>query len=301
MYPYPGSVTKVWPELPVRFGPPPSFREDELLFDVYICPNVHRKETSLPFLNARGVGDKFKMAQKITRGAPFWPSDNIGITVVAKPVWTGSFSDRVNENLPTNSQRKTCISSNLPPQCGNRDKPGDCYSRKTPSAMWKSGMDAVAVLRLGRGRKRGAVRLATANPSMVPFTEVETPFRPITAHVHLIKLFSTMVETLSEAKARRGDLIPPPPPRQFAIDDRLFADRPASVRKRYGRRPYFDGRARLRDGVHPYIPIVYRPIQPASGIELVRMFAQRDSCLTNERCVWEFNRCDGTDLTCDTT
>ncbi|KAJ7904004.1 hypothetical protein B0H13DRAFT_1881939 [Mycena leptocephala] len=32
-----------------------------------------------------------------------------------------------------------------------------------------------------------------------------------------------MVETLSEAKARRGDLIPPPPPRQFAIDDRLFA------------------------------------------------------------------------------
>ncbi|KAJ7811102.1 hypothetical protein B0H13DRAFT_2474665 [Mycena leptocephala] len=32
-----------------------------------------------------------------------------------------------------------------------------------------------------------------------------------------------MVETLSEAKARRGDLISPPPPRQFAIDDRLFA------------------------------------------------------------------------------
>ncbi|KAJ7882695.1 hypothetical protein B0H13DRAFT_1890787 [Mycena leptocephala] len=32
-----------------------------------------------------------------------------------------------------------------------------------------------------------------------------------------------MVETLSEAKARRGDLILPPPPRQFAIDNRLFA------------------------------------------------------------------------------
>ncbi|KAJ7935760.1 hypothetical protein B0H13DRAFT_2649464 [Mycena leptocephala] len=45
-------------------------------------------------------------------------------------------------------------------------------------------------------------RLATANSSM---------------------LFSTMVETLSEAKAQRGDLIPPPSFRQFAIDDRLFA------------------------------------------------------------------------------
>jgi hypothetical protein len=67
--------------------------------------------------------------------------------------------------------------------------------------------------------------------------------------VNLIKLFSAMVETLSEAKvstwkliwlimanspddihllqplfqARRRDLIPPPPPRQFAIDGRLFA------------------------------------------------------------------------------
>jgi hypothetical protein len=36
------------------------------IVDVYICPNVHRKETSLPLLNARGVGYKFKMAQKIT-------------------------------------------------------------------------------------------------------------------------------------------------------------------------------------------------------------------------------------------
>ncbi|KAJ7722305.1 hypothetical protein B0H16DRAFT_1789689 [Mycena metata] len=126
----------------------------------------------------------------------------------------------------------------------------------------------------GDGRPSTAIimnGLAIMTTSRMPSTKVENAFATRNAHVHAIKSFSTMVETCSESKVYSGPLtrqftpwntfisgsaqrIDPPAAAPSICDGRpaFYGTVPQVLKNKTVDGRVFDGRARLRDGDHPY-------------------------------------------------